>query len=227
MNSRQYEELCRRFLAIELGLPIDNVRSIDIPNPRCPDLPEYRHQIDLYWEICNNVTLYLNIANAKWRTAEKVDQGEVMLLQKVREKVRAHKCVMITNIDFTQGARAAAQDEGVALHIVRPTFDNKILDESDRPAIQVQFERHLSDSKQLFSHEVVFKGFDLASPMLQQIADHTVIVQAARINEIADNTNRIDDGGPSNKSIVGTGHANGRSVGENSKGGTGADYRQK
>jgi Restriction endonuclease len=138
MNSKQYEELCRRFLADKLGIDVDKVLSVDIPNPRRPGLPEYKHQIDLYWETGNEVTLYLNIANAKWRGSDKVDQPEVLLLQKVKEKVGAHKSVMITNTDFTAGARAVAQDEGVALHIVRPSFDFAALDKKNSTTIQAQ-----------------------------------------------------------------------------------------
>ena len=101
MNSQQYEELCRFFLADKLGVSTDEVRSARIPNPRRPGLPEYKHQIDLYWETGNELTLYLNIANAKWRSTRKVDQGEVLLLQQVKQKAGAQKAVMITNSGFT------------------------------------------------------------------------------------------------------------------------------
>ena len=120
MTGTQYEELCRLFLADKLGIPIKEVQSVKIPNPKRLDLPEYNHQIDLYWEDGNQLAQYLNIANAKWRSSCKVEQGEVLLLQKVKEKVFANKSMMITNTGFTKGAKAVAQDEGVALHIVCP-----------------------------------------------------------------------------------------------------------
>jgi hypothetical protein len=81
MNSKQYEELCRFFLADKLGINIEGISSVLIPNPKRPNLPEYHHQIDLYWEIGNDVATYLNIANAKWRGSDKVDQPDVLLLQ--------------------------------------------------------------------------------------------------------------------------------------------------
>ena len=112
MDSDQYEELCRYFIAEKANLPIEAVKSVTIPNPQRPGLPVYKHQIDLYWETGDNIALYLNIANAKWRGSEKVEQGEVMLLQQVCQKVSAHKAFMITNVGFTAGAVAAAKDEG-------------------------------------------------------------------------------------------------------------------
>ena len=90
----------------------------------------YRHQIDLYWETVDNIARYVNIANAKWRTREKVKQADVLLLQQVRLRVGAHKAVMITNTDFTPGALMAAMDEGISLFIVGPDFNTKKMPES-------------------------------------------------------------------------------------------------
>jgi len=101
MNSRQFEELCRVFLADKVALSVADILSGDIPNPKRPGLPEYKHQIDLYWETGNEIALYLNIANAKWRGSQKVDQSDVLLLQQVKQKVGAHKAVMITNSEYT------------------------------------------------------------------------------------------------------------------------------
>ncbi len=86
MNSQQYEELCRYFLADKIGINIDQIKSVHIPNPKRSDLPEYKHQIDLYWEIETELSAYLHIANAKWRSSAKVDQPDVLLLQKVKER---------------------------------------------------------------------------------------------------------------------------------------------
>jgi hypothetical protein len=102
MNSKQYEELCRYFLADKLGVDVNTIQSVEIENPRRPGLPKYKHQIDLYWETGDEVSLYLNITNAKWRGSDKVDQPEVMLLQQVKQSVGAHKAVMIANSGFTK-----------------------------------------------------------------------------------------------------------------------------
>lgn len=136
MKSEQYEELCRYFIATKACVSQEQVKSVTIPNPRRADLPAYRHQIDLYWESGDEIALYLNIANAKWRGSAKVDQPDVMLLQQVRQKVSAHKAFMITNVGFTAGAVAAARDEGIALHVVAPSFNLSELPTGDRAAIQ-------------------------------------------------------------------------------------------
>ncbi len=91
MDSDQYEELCRHFIAEKVGLSPDDVRSVSVPNSKRPGLPEKKHQIDLYWETSDAIAAYLNIANAKWRATAKVEQGEVLLLQQVRQRVAAHK----------------------------------------------------------------------------------------------------------------------------------------
>lgn len=162
MNSTQYEELCRFFLANKLGTNIESIRSVSIPNPKRPSLPEYNHQIDLYWETGNDVTSYLNIANAKWRRSDKVDQPDVMLLQQVRQKVAAHKAVMITNSGFTSGAEAVAKDEGIALHIVRPNFKYLHLPRTDRVAIQQAIKDiALGTNLPVYTHETHLKALDI------------------------------------------------------------------
>ena len=163
MTSKQYEELCRYFLAMQLGIAIDRVISIEIPNPQRPGLLEYKHQIDLYWEVSDSVAMYLNIGNAKWRGSCKVDQPEVLLLQQVKQKVAAHKAIMLTNSEFTAGAVAAAQDDGIALHIVRPEFDASVLSFKNAPLIRQQIQDLAGKlGHQLYSHEVIYKAFDLA-----------------------------------------------------------------
>jgi hypothetical protein len=161
MNSRQYEELCRYFLAEKLGMSVEQIQSIHIPNPTRPELPEYKHQIDLYWEIESELVKYLHIANAKWRGDDKVDQPEVLLLQQVKQKVAAHKALILTTQGYTKGAVAAAKDEGIALHIVKPNFDFSILPIQSQIAIQAKLQEIASASNQpVFLNEVVHKAFD-------------------------------------------------------------------
>ncbi len=161
MNSQQYEELCRYFLAEKLGMSVEQVQSIHIPNPTRPELPEYKHQIDLYWETESELGKYLHIANAKWRGNDKVDQPEVLLLQQVKQKVAAHKALILTTQGYTAGAVAVAKDEGIALHIVKPNFDFSILPIQDRSTIQAKLLVVASNSNQPVSlHEIIHKAFD-------------------------------------------------------------------
>lgn len=164
MNNQQYEELCRYFLANKLGVSLDDIKSVSIPNPTRPGLPEYKHQIDLYWETESNLVLYLNIANAKWRGNTKVDQPDVMLLQQVKESVAAHKAMMLTNQGYTAGAVAVAKHEGIALHIVRPDFLISLLPKQDSTMIQGKL-RELANSSTapIFLHEIVHKAFEAIS----------------------------------------------------------------
>lgn len=168
MNSQQYEELCRYFLAKKLGLSLDKIQSISIPNPNRPGLPEYKHQIDLYWEIESELGLYLHIANAKWRGNDKVDQPDVMLLQQVKQDVAAHKALMLTNQDYTAGAIAVAKDKGIALHIVKPNFEENMLPAQDRREIQAKLNGIASESSRpVFLHDIVHKAFDFREISIQ------------------------------------------------------------
>ena len=160
MTSIQYEEFCRFFLAEKLSIPTEEVKSSRIPSPTSPGLPQYSHQIDLYWEDGNELTKYINIANAKWRLSDKVDQGDVLLLQQVKEELDAHKAMMITNTGFTRGAENVAANKNVALHIVRPTFDYTRLHPKDREIIKTQFQGLFANSKPVYSHKVVHRAFE-------------------------------------------------------------------
>jgi hypothetical protein len=163
MNSQQYEELCRHFLAVKIGISVDQIKSVHIPNPARPGLPVYQHQIDLYWETETDLIKYLHIANSKWRGNDKVDQPEILLLQQVKQDVAAHKALILTTCGYTEGAIAAAKDKGIALHIVKPDFDISILPTRDRDIIQAKLREVAAASNQpIFLHVIVHKAFDFA-----------------------------------------------------------------
>lgn len=138
MTSKQYEELCRLFIARQFNIDVDSIKSGHVPSPTLPENPDLKHQIDLYWETGNNAVKYVNIANAKWRTNSKIGQGDVQLLNGVKEQIKAHKAVMITNFGFTSGAIAVAKSAGISLHTVRPDFDYESLDKKDTKLIHKQ-----------------------------------------------------------------------------------------
>lgn len=162
MESKQYEELCRLFLATELEIDLSSIFSADVPCASLPDKPEYKTQIDLYWYTETRLHQYFNIANAKWRSSDKVDQGEVQLLFQVAQDVRAQKAVMITNIGFTEGALAVADNKGIALHVVRPDFDCANLHPKNADLIRSQLlELCSAQAKPLYTFDVVHRGFDL------------------------------------------------------------------
>jgi hypothetical protein len=170
MTGPQYEELCRRFVADQTGMPVEAVRSMLLPNPtRHPEswltrLGPYRHQVDLCWETWEWLTCCLNIANAKWKNRGKVGLSAVLLLQQVRVKVGAHKAVLITNNGYSKVAERAAADEGIGLLIVRPEFDSRALVAGPRAAIQQQFAKLVRAQPRIYSCAVVQKGTAAALP---------------------------------------------------------------
>jgi hypothetical protein len=170
MTSKQYEELCRFFLASQLGLGVDQILSLELESPVRPGMPEYAHQIDLYWEIEDDVSKIISIANAKWRQPAKfLDLQDVLLLQKVRELAKAHKAVLITNTGFTEGAQAAAHNEEIGLHIIRPLFRCDRLHHDDPIILRSQLRdlARLSGARPLYLHEIVHKGAGLGRTQAQ------------------------------------------------------------
>jgi hypothetical protein len=224
MDSDQYEELCRLFIAEKVGLRAEDVKSVSIPNPKRPGLPEYKHQIDLYWETRDDIAAYLNIANAKWRGTARVDQGEVLLLQQVRQKVAAHKAVMITNIGFTAGAVAAAQDDGIALHVVVPDFDIPTLPRGDRAAIRVALREKASlGAGSLYSHQVEHRGLGFRETTTAGSTPSAAITPDSQGYEtrVIATPSRLISGPATNRSIGGDENRRGFSPGSGSRGGGG------
>jgi len=173
MESDQYEELCRHFIAKMEGLDLDAVKSEVISGAQIPGSPKHKHQIDLCWETGGGLATYQNIANAKWRSSAKVKQGEVLELQQVRQTISAHKAFMITNVGFTKGAIAVAKNNGIALHIVAPDFDISILPLGDRKGTRRKLQQISSaSSRPIYSHRVEHRGLGFSAEPQAASPDH-------------------------------------------------------
>lgn len=173
MNGTQYEECCRLFLANELRIPIREIRSDMIPNTIRPGSTQYSQQIDFWWQDENNLIEHVNIADAKCRSSNKVEKGDVEKLMQAKEGIAAHKAIMITNNDFTKGARAVAENHRIALHIVCPNFDYTILnlDMRNRRQIQAQLRPFFASNKPAYSQKLVCKGVDVGTDAVGQSSD--------------------------------------------------------
>jgi len=226
MNSVQYEELCRLFVAQELGLRVDQVRSIREPNPVRPGLKQFEHQIDLYWETEDNLCLYVNIADAKWRGSAPVDQEEVAKVDWVRTQIEAQKALLITNTSFTEGAYNLAVQKRIALHILRPTFDTATLPQVDRPAIQTALIQFTAQGAQpLWTHQMACKANDLdnvhtATPA----APHTRTPQYA-IKIVQGSPNKAIGGPGSGSPSTRSGGGPGGGFGQTKAGGRGIEHK--
>ena len=170
MHYKQYEELCRLFVVNELNIPIENIMSGKIPSAIRPGLEEYQNQIDLYWELEDKLTRNLVIVNAKWRSSDKdkVEQGDVLLIQQVKQEIDANKAMIITNTGFTDGALKAAISRRIALHIVDPNFDSTILHTKDRLTMQTQLQELFDSRRPVYSHVEVNKAVDLVKGPSEQ-----------------------------------------------------------
>jgi hypothetical protein len=165
MVSLHYEELCRYAIADQLKIPVESIQTLLLANPnhvgpsRFRKLYSYRHQIDLYWETGAALAPYLNIADCKWRSAFKVEQGDILKLQQVKSKVGAHKAMLISNAEFSSGALCAAEDEQIALLIVRPLLkDGRWPGSRDRTKVQGFLQAEGRAGTPLYALDVVQKG---------------------------------------------------------------------
>jgi len=206
MDSDQYEELCRRYIADQAGIDIGDVRSRRIPNATRPGLREYTHQIDLYWETGDAAAQYINIADAKWRRTSKVDQDDVLSLQKVLEEISGHKAFMITNVGYTAGAQAAADQHRIALHVLSPTFDPSSLPHGDRAAIQAALREQASTATgPIYSFRVEHRGLGFAATVASAVSPPVVAtpsVPSGHQTRVLQSPTRIASSPSLNRSIT-------------------------
>ena len=163
MHYIQYEELCRLFIADKFDLSIEEVKSVRIPSPTHPDLVNYENQIDLYWESGNEVALYLNIADAKWRGSDNVSKMMAGNLQFVMNDIsNINKAILITNTDFDDGVIGIADKYGMGLYIVLPDFDLAILDPglTDRKIIQTRLLELVDNDKPIYDYKIERRAID-------------------------------------------------------------------
>lgn len=166
MHYIQYEELCRFFLAHELQISIKDVISTKMPSATLPGLVKYKNQIDLYWKNEDKLAQYVNIADAKWRNeSDTVPIGRARELQFVRDDIKVHKAMLITNTGFDEGVIGVAEKYGIALHIVRPDFNHVILDLDlkDRKVIQTQLQELATNGKEIYTHKIIHRAFDFGT----------------------------------------------------------------
>jgi len=200
MDDKLYEELCRIYLADQFGVPVESITSKRIENPRRPGDPKVLHQIDHHWETGPAAALYVNIANAKWRTTDKADQGEVQAVHSVKEMVRAHKALLITSTEFTSGARGLAVQHGIGLHIVRATFDHARIPLGDRVAMRAAI---MSLAAKPYTFEVVHRGLELVERP-EPIAPASLPGAAYTTRQVTSYTTREGPGtGATNRSLGG------------------------
>ena len=194
MNGPQYEEFCRLSLSKILKIPIEAIESRRIKAATQPGLPEYTHQIDFYWEEVK-VALYKNMADAKWRgDSKKVPLREIRNLQQVKEDIKVHKAWLITNTDFTRTTRNFANNNEIALLIIRPNFDYATLHPKDRRTMQTQLREFFSSTKNPFIHEIVHRAFDFGTdgigqnPVPGKTVPHTKEIRQTPMNRMAQPT---------------------------------------
>ena len=123
MMQWQYRELCRLCVADHFGVPLAEVRTRQVPGPVQPGQRHYPLAIDLLWVTENVLARYVHIAAVFRRPNRPVQMPYVLLMQKCKEKIGAHKVVLFSCCGFAPAARAAAASDRMDLYVVRPLFE--------------------------------------------------------------------------------------------------------
>jgi len=182
-------------------VPIKSITS-KVVEPQRPGEPGFSHKLDHYWETGSDAVLYVNIANAKWRTTVKADQGGIILLHAVKEMMRAHKALLITSKGFTSGVRGVAAQYGIGLHVVNATFDCASTPLGDRAALRAAI---TSLATKPYTFEVVHSGLDLGERPAP-VAPASRPAPAYTTRQVTDYTRRAGPGpGSTNRSLGGGG----------------------
>ena len=123
MTGLEYEHFVRAALAEQLRVPSEKIVSRHAYGATLPGAKELQHQIDLMFIQDSEIAEYLTIFECKYRGSGLVDQPDIQNLAFVRESMRAHKAIMVTNHGFTGGAKAVAESQRIALLVVTPNVD--------------------------------------------------------------------------------------------------------
>lgn len=122
MTGRQYEQFVRAVILKQLAIPPEALRSSREPGVTLPGAPGVMHQIDLLYVEETEFAKYVTLIECKYRSAAPVDQEEIAKLAFVKQSARASKAILVTNTEFTSGAKALAEAEQIALLVVRPSL---------------------------------------------------------------------------------------------------------
>jgi hypothetical protein len=153
----QYEAFCRHVLSREYRVPLRDIKTGYLESPS-----KTRHQIDLYWTRHDGVCNFLCFANAKF-LKDNIHLTEVVTLLGVQRDIRAHKAMLITNTGYSQNAVCLAQENGIALLIVRPAldFDVTLLPKSAAPVVAQALEKIAAGLPCVYHLNIVHRGFAL------------------------------------------------------------------
>jgi hypothetical protein len=151
----QYEAFCRHVLSREYRVPLRDIKTGYLESPS-----KTRHQIDLYWTRHDGVCNFLCFANAKF-LKDNIHLTEVVTLLGVQRDIRAHKAMLITNTGYSQNAVCLAQENGIALLIVRPAldFDVTLLPKSAAPVVAQALEKIAAGLPCVYHLNIVHRGF--------------------------------------------------------------------
>lgn len=125
---------------------------------RRPDLKPRARKIDIYWEEEDETRKLVHMADAKWRSA-KVDENDVDVVHSMAMEIAAHKTYIISNAEFTQGAKGKAEDYRIALWTLVPSGTLNIADmpTADREAMQAYLQAQIG-ANEPWTLTVVHKG---------------------------------------------------------------------
>ena len=191
-----YEELCRRTIAKEFNIQVEQVKSFENSNKikglGFPEQAPPEHALDLAWEIENDISKTLYVADCKYHK-RRVDQTYVYRIAGVLNNIGFHKAMLISPTGFTDGAFRAAESTNVTLLVVEPTKEAEGVIRGTRTEMQVQFVQIEESGHALYSSRAVYKSFPFRAEGTSTPA----------LKVLASTENKAMSGGYSTKAISG------------------------
>ncbi|MCP5528503.1 MAG: restriction endonuclease [Verrucomicrobiales bacterium] len=200
MNGPQYEHFVRAALAERLHVPAEKIASTRNDGATLPGAQSLQHQIDLMFIQDSEIAEYVTIIECKYRGSDLVDQPDIQNLAFVRESVRAHKAIMVTNRGFTSGAKAVAESQRIALLVVTPRIDvSDCTVAPDADAVFKAVQERLRETPDSYDMCVVHKlvgdpndrGVDVVARLLADPQVRSVVAEALSRPDVREAAGRI------------------------------------
>ena len=200
MNGPEYEIFVRAALAQRLKIPRDKITSTRPKGLSLPGAAGVKHQIDLMFVQDSEIAEYTTIVECKYRSSAPVDQPEIQNLAFVRDNMRAQKAIMVTNTEFTAGARAVAESQKIALLVIAPKVEvTDCLALPDEKSILAAVEAKLNEIPKPYDIVVVQRcfpdpndrGSDLIVQLLKSPEVRDFLKEAIKRPDVRETASRI------------------------------------
>ncbi len=166
-KSEIYEEYCKIQIAEAFKIKPSAIKTLEgkerLPGRAFQGGDPAMHQLDLSWEIENDVAKTKYLADAKYHTRP-VEQGYVAKIAGVIEDIGYHKGMLISPVGFTEGAVNLAKGCGISLLVIPADDQVMSLVVTDRTNARLSINKIVSERPTLRTNfQSIHKNFEPAA----------------------------------------------------------------